>query len=527
MIRCTITLLFTASLLAGESPAIAAACENLAQLKLPHTTITAAELVPAGTFKPPSGAPIPNLPAFCLVAATLAPTDDSDIRIELWMPESGWNSRFEGTGNGGFAGAIGWNGLAEGLRRGFAVANTDMGMRPPAGADASAFVGRPEKWADWGYRSTHEMTVVSKLFIKAYYETAPRYSYFSGCSTGGEQALMEAQRFPDDYDGILGGAAANNRTGVHTSILWNFVVTQREPAGYLAAAQLSRLASAVLDACDAADGLKDGLITDPRQCHFDPATIACQGADTDACLSPAQVETVRRLYAGPVNPRTKEQIYPGLPPGSELDWTKLGPAPGKTAPVPFEAIFKWALGPDWNWRSFDFDRDFTAMAARLGPAVDALNPDLSALQSRGHKLIVYHGWADWLVPPGEAINYREAMLARRRRDDSAKSAAAVQRETDQFYRLFMIPGMAHCGGGPGLTALSGTMDALVKWVEQGIAPDSIVASGKPGGVELRRPVCPYPQVARYRGVGNQTEAANFFCADPGAQKQANGHRRTP
>jgi feruloyl esterase len=517
MISHSIPVLFAVSLLAGELPATAATCESLAQLKLPHTTITTAALVPAGTFTPPSGAPIPNVPAFCRVAATLAPTTDSNILVELWMPESGWNSRFEGTGNGGFAGGINWGVLAGELRRGFAVANTDMGMRPPPGSDANAFVGHPEKWADWGYRSTHEMTVVSKSLIKAYYEAEPKHSYFSGCSTGGEQALMEAQRFPDDYDGILGGAAANNRTGVHTSILWNYVVTQREPADYLPASKLSLLAAAVLAACDEADGLKDGLIADPRQCRFDPAALECKGADSDACLTAAQVQTVRRVYAGPVNPRTKEQIYPGVPPGSELSW-HFGPAPGKTAPPPFEAIFKWVMGADWNWRAFDFDRNYADMVARLGPAVNALNPDLRGFQSRGHKLIVYHGWADSLVPPGEAVNYREAVLARRRRDADAKSTtAAVQRETDQFYRLFMIPGMGHCGGGPGLVRFNG-MDPLVKWVEEGIAPDSIVASGRPGGVDVQRPVCPFPQVPRYRGSGDVNEAASFICAYPGAQE---------
>jgi feruloyl esterase len=505
MIRYAILLIFAAA------HAGAATCESLAQLKLPHTTVTIAELVPAGIFTPPAGQPIQNLPAFCRVAATLAPAVDSEIRIELWMPESGWNSRFEGTGNGGFAGGIAYGVLGGEVRRSFAVANTDMGMRPPAGSDASAFVGHPEKWADWGYRSTHEMTVVGKLLVKAYYDTAPKYSYFAGCSTGGEQALMEAQRFPDDYDGIVGGAAANNRTGVHTSVLWDYAVTQREPADYIPPTKLPMLASRVLEACDASDGLKDGLITDPRECHFDPATLACKGDDADSCLTAAQVQTVRRVYAGPVNPRTKAQIYPGVPPGSELDWHRFGPAPGTSSTPPYGAIFKWILGADWNWRTFDFDRNYTEMVDKLGPVVNALSPDLSAFQRHGHKLIVYHGWADWLVPPGEAINYREAVLARRQRDAGSKaSAEAVRRETDQFYRLFMIPGMAHCAGGPGLTGFSG-MDPLVKWVEQGIAPDSVVVSGKPGGVAVQRPVCPYPQVARYKGAGDVTEAASFVC----------------
>ena len=522
MIHYHLPLLIAACCLAGESRAYTATCEGLARLTLPHATITTAELVPAGTFTPPSAKPIENLPAFCRVAATLAPTADSAIRIELWMPEAGWNSRFEGTGNGGFAGGLASGTLAGELRRGFAVVNTDMGMHPPAGSDASAFVGHPEKWADWGYRSTHEMTVAAKLLVKAYYEAAPKYSYFSGCSTGGEQALMEAQRFPDDYDGILGGAAANNRTGVHTSVLWDYAVTEREPADYLPPSKLSLLATAVLAACDTADGLKDGLITDPRRCHFDPATLACKGDDADTCLTAAQVQTVRRVYAGPVNPRTGEQIYPGVPLGSELDWSRFGPPAGKAAPPPFEAIFKWTMGADWNWRTFDFDRNYADMVSKLGPgSINALNPDLSAFQSHGHKLIVYHGWADWLVPPGEAVKYREAVLARRKLAMPALQGYTLlpcSGKPTSSTGCLMIPGMAHCSGGPGLTGFSG-MDPLVKWVEQGIAPDSIVVSGKPGGIAVQRPVCPYPQVARYRGSGEMNAAASFICADPGAQME--------
>ncbi|HEY3840274.1 MAG TPA: tannase/feruloyl esterase family alpha/beta hydrolase [Bryobacteraceae bacterium] len=517
MIRSTNPLLLAASLLAASPLAFSADCESLARLNLPHTAVTVAQLVPAGTFTPPSATPIPDLPAFCRIAATLSPTTDSAIRIELWMPASGWNSRFEGTGNGGFAGGLAWGVLAGELRRGFAVVNTDMGMHPPAGSDAAAFVGHPEKWADWGYRSTHEMTVVAKQFVKAYYQAAPAHSYFSGCSTGGEQALMEAQRYPDDYDGILGGAAANNRTGVHTSVLWTYAVTQGQPADQIPPAKLALLASAVLNACDAVDGLKDGLITDPRRCHFDPAVLQCKAAEEDHCLTPAQVQTARRVYAGPVNPRTRQQIYPGVPRGTELDWARFAPATLKPGHVPYEALFQWVFGADWNWRTFDFDHNYATVVEKLGPVLNAVNPDLSAFRSRGHKLIVYHGWADWLVPPGEAINYREAVLARRRQELGAKvTGAAVQQDVDQFYRLFMIPGMAHCSGGPGLTGFSG-MDPLVKWVEEGIAPDSVVVSGKPAGLPVHRPVCPYPSVAQYRGSGPVDQAESFTCASPRRQ----------
>ncbi|HWB95318.1 MAG TPA: tannase/feruloyl esterase family alpha/beta hydrolase [Bryobacteraceae bacterium] len=505
-----------AGLLAGL-PGVAATCESLREARLPGVTITRAERMGPGTFTPPYGSPIPNLPAFCRVAATLRPTQDSDIKIEVWMPESGWNGRFEGTGNGGFAGKIAYGTLAGAVRRGAAVANTDMGMAPAPGSDVSAFADHPEKWADWGWRATHEVTVASKQLVRAYYGRNAQRSYFAGCSTGGEQALMEAQRYPDDYDGILAGAAANNRTGVHTSILWNYMATQ-PPHAYIPEAKLNLLAAAVLDTCDATDGLKDGLIADPRPCRFDPAKLPCHGADQENCLTAAEVQTARAIYEGPVNPRTKEQIYPGVPAGTELDWTHFGPPPGKNEPPPFEAIFKWGLGKDWNWRTFRFDRDFSAYRAKVGPSVDAMSPDLSAFEARGHKLIVYHGWADWLVVPGEALRYRDAVLAQRQTTGGKRKPADVEREVNQFYRLFLIPGMAHCGGGPGLNRFDG-LNALVNWVERDIAPDQIVAvryeGGKPENKILRqRPICPYPQVARYRGTGSLDDAASFTCVAP-------------
>jgi len=313
-------------------------------LQLPHTTITTAEVVTSGKFAAPVGKPLRGLPAFCRVAATLKPSSDSEIKIEIWMPQSGWNERFEGTGNGGFAGTIVYNSLAEGLRAGYAVVNTDMGMATPPGTTASLFVNRPERWTDWGYRATHEMTVVAKQIVRAYYEREAKYSYFTGCSTGGEQALMESQRYPDDYDGIVGGAAANNRTGVHVSVLWNFAVDQKTPAPYLHPAARFLLSQAVLNACDALDGVKDGVISDPTKCGFDPASLQCKGSSQEGCLTSDQVQTVKDIYAGPKNPRTGESLYPGLPPGSESGWDGLDRIPGPAAIPPYAPIFQWVLG---------------------------------------------------------------------------------------------------------------------------------------------------------------------------------------
>ena len=225
--------------------------------------------------------------------------------------------------------------------------------------DATVFIGRPERWKDWGYRSTHEMTVEAKRLVDGFYQRPATHNYFAGCSTGGEQAWMEAQRYPDDYDGIVGGAPANNRAGVHESILWNFVSTERTPGDHLSTAKLRGLAKAVMNACDRLDGVADGIISDPSKCSFDPASVECSGTENDNCLTAQQVAVVRRLYAGPVNPRTGKQVYPGMPKGSELGWDHLGP--GANGQPPYAPIFTWVFGRDWNWRSFDFDRSVATM----------------------------------------------------------------------------------------------------------------------------------------------------------------------
>jgi feruloyl esterase len=482
------------------APCFASSCTSLAALQLPHTSITKADVVSAGTFTPPTGKPLPDLPAFCRVTAVVKPSADSDILVEIWMPQADWNQRLEGTGNGGFAGKISYGALAEGLRRGYAVANTDLGMATPAGATAAIFFNRPERWVDWGYRATHEMTLVAKQIVRAYYERDATRAYFVGCSTGGEQALAESQRYPDDYDGIVGGAPAQNRTGVHVSILWNFAANERTPASYLPAAARSLLSQAVINACDALDGVKDGVITDPEKCHFDPASLQCKSDGQQNCMTASQVETVQQIYAGPVNPRTGQRLYPGLPRGGEFGWDGLDPGPGGNPP--YVAIFQWVFGPQWNWQQFDFDHEDATYTQKLAAMVNATSPDIDTFRDHGHKLLMYHGWSDWLVAPEESINYWNAVHTR--------SGASI----DQSFRLFMVPGMAHCAGGPGATHFD-PLSAVVDWVEHGVAPDKIIAGKLPlaegDAANFQRPLCPYPRVAQYQGTGDTNDASSFVC----------------
>jgi feruloyl esterase len=505
--RRSILVLTAAGLALVALPGLASNCADLATLHLPNTTITKAEAVSGGTFTPPTGQALTDLPAFCRVIADVRPSADSDIVVEIWMPESNWNQRFEGTGNGGFAGKISYGALAEGLRRHYAVANTDMGMATPPGANASIFINRPERWIDWGYRATHEMTVVAKQVMRAYYARDAAHAYFVGCSTGGEQALMESQRYPDDYDGIVGGAAANNRTGVHVSILWNFAVNEKTPASNLPAAARSLLSQAVVDACDSLDGVKDGVIADPEKCHFDPASLKCTSANQESCLTASEVATVQQIYSGPVNPRTGESLYPGLPRGSEFGWDGLVPA--QDAAPPYAPIFQSVFGLQWDWRQFDFDAQDATFTQKLADMVNATSPDIDTFRAHGHKLLMYHGSSDWLVAPQESINYYKAVV---RRDEMAGSKQPLG-ALDQSFRLFMVPGMAHCGGGPGATHFD-ALGTVADWVEHGVAPDKIIASKLPPGATertLQRPLCPYPRTARYQGSGSTNDASSFVC----------------
>jgi len=489
-------------------PSFAANCESLAGLSLPHGKITLAVPVPAGDLAGLTPKPLADLPAFCRVSATLMPSSDSNIRIEVWMPVAGWNSKYEGTGNGGYAGGIAYGGLASGVRRGYAVANTDLGTSPTAGDNSDVLVGHPEKWRDWGSRATHEMTVAAKQIVRAYYGRTAGLSYYVGCSTGGQQGLVEAQRFPDDFDGVIAGAPANNRTRLHMGFIWDLAVAEETPESYIPASKLPLISAAVLDACTAQKAVPTDLfLTHPADCQWDPQALLCKAADAPDCLTAAQVATARKLYDGPRNPATHASLYPGMTRGSELDWDTMVP---QGAEPRYDALFKWTFGAKWDWRTFDFNRDVAAVDALLAANVNATDPDLQTFKAHGHKLIVYHGWADVIVPSLESINYYTSV-------ENAQAAShhrSPADETQQFYRLFMVPGMAHCGGGPGLNSID-PVEALEQWVEKGTAPKKIIAKRTVKGVtEMTRPVCPYPQAARYNGAGDSNDAANFTCVNP-------------
>ena len=487
----------------GGSP-----CDSLSKLNLPNVTMNSAQSVAAGAFTPPpapgpfqlSPALFKGLPEFCRVMATLTPSSDSDIKIELWLPASGWNNDFQAIGNGGWNGTIGYGPLAEGVKRGFATAATDTGH---AGGSASFAMGHPEKLTDFAYRAVHEMTVTSKAIIQNFYGTAPRYSYWNGCSTGGRQGLKEAQKFPADFDGIVAGAPANYQTHLHVWSVWVAQQMNQTPDSYLPPAKLAVLHKAVLAACDAEDGVKDGLLNDPTKCHFDPKSIECQGADSPTCLTSAQVAAVQAIYAGPKNAAGK-QVFPSFQPGSELGWNLLA---GKEAASVASDSFTYVVykNPQWDWKTMNLDGDVAQIEKTYGSLIDATDPNLKPFFAHKGKLLMYHGWSDQAIAPLNSVNYYSSVV---------KNLGGEAKASDDI-RLFMVPAMAHCGGGEGPNDFD-KMTAIQQWVEQGKAPETMIAShaDRSGTVDRTRPLCRYPRVARYKGTGSTDDAANFTCELP-------------
>jgi feruloyl esterase len=523
-------LLATAAVLAFSGAAHAQAFADRADAKVNYTaakltamkSCDALAIPPSGdvveltaTAMPASG----TSPAFCRVEGVIAP----EIAFEVSLPER-WNGRFYMIGNGGHAGeALDNPGRVAqrnaALAIGFAFAQTNTGHSASEEPGASFVLSDPQKAIDYAYRAVHVTAVTAKSITADYYGRPADRSYWNSCSNGGRQGLIEAQRYPEDFDGIVANAPWVDQTGFTVGALWNQRALTETP---VTAAKMALVAERVMAVCDAVDGLGDGLIDDPRACDFDPARDVPQcsaGGDSDACLTPAQAEAVAKVYAGVTS--DGEPYFPGFMPGSEAVTTGLfGGGSGSgwmnvivpAAPGGASADFGLADNtmkylvftppdPDWDFREFDFDRDIPMLEA-WGALANAKDPDLSKFRARGGKVIMTYGWADAILQPMMGVNYYERAVEENGPD------------TPDFFRLFMVPGMAHCGGGIGPDSHD-AVTAIIDWVEAGEAPDAIVASKVVDGEVTRsRPLCPYPQVARYRGQGSIDDAANFSCATP-------------
>jgi feruloyl esterase len=482
------------------------------QLSLPDTVINSAVEMPGGPFPFGNNAPTctsdvaaSTLRAFCRVMGTIAP----QINFEVWLPLDGWNGKFQGYGNHGFAGDIDYSDLGPELNKGYAVASTDTGHL--ASQNPPLWMQNPQQIIDYGSRGVHEMTVKSKAIVEAFYGKPPKYSYFNGCSTGGKEGLMEAQRYPEDFDGInIGGSANFAQIANRVQYVWNGQVTFANPAARLAGATLTLINNAVVAECDELDGVKDGVIDDPRACTFQPASLLCTaGQDPATCLTQTQVTALEKVYQGPRNPRTGEEAYPGLVRGSERGWG--GHTAGPNIFATADQFFKFMvyINPSWDYRTFNFDSDLAFANQHFSHLLDAIDPDLSAFRKRGGKILFSHLWSSTTHTAIRSIEYYELVAALLHGGENDRGN--IFGKTQEFFRLFMVPSASGSRGPDRFDSLPD----LERWVEQGIPPKSILASHKTSGVVDRtRPLCPYPERAVYRGSGSTDEAANFECRKP-------------
>lgn len=442
-------------------------CADLRGAVIGHAIVVDAVVEEAGEFTLPeiSGLPPIDLPAHCRLVGVSSPETGSRIEFELWVPREGWNGRLRMFGNGGYSSRLPREQMAAALADGFAATATDTGHK---GDDPDFAIGRPQAIVDWGHRAVHETIVAAKELVFRISGKSADYTYFEGCSTGGHQALMSAQRYPEDFDGIIAGAPGHNRTRLNIAFLWDFVVNHRADGSLiLGADKLSMLNAAVLRQCGGPLERQRGYLADPLSCRFDPRELVCHSDSTGHCLSADEAEAASRLYAGPRNPRTGQQIYPGFVPGSEMGWPNYWADPARPSQPARANFFRfWAFDdPAWQWRDFDFDRSLEHIDPAIRAAIDATDPDLTAYQRDGGKLILYHGLMDAVVSPADTLAYY-------------RSASHVAGETaDEFLRYFGIPGLAHCIGGPG-PGLTDVHDAISTWVERGRAPTSLTDSGR-------------------------------------------------
>ena len=497
---------FAVTLRAFAAHAAPAPCESLATLSLPQATITAAQGITAGEFSAGAGGPgggrLANLPAFCRVALTVQP----QIRIEVWLPRDNWNGSFRGEGGGGYAGNISYGGLAEGIRNGYATASTDTGH--PASAGGSFALNADgalnmQSIGDFAERSLRELASKGKAIVTAYYGTPAKRSYWNGCSTGGRQGLIAAQRFPEEYDGLAIAAPAINWDRFIPSELWPQIVMNRTVGAPIAAAKLTMATKAAIAACDPKDGVADGVINDPRQCTYDPHALVCKAGDEAAsCLTGREADAIAKIWNGPAD-ASGRRLWFGLERGTPLNFLAGSmPFPIATAHTQY-----WVhQDPTFDWRTLTeaaFESELRASQKKFRDVIGTDEAKLDGFLKRGGKMIIWHGDADQLIFPRGTVNYFERV----------RSANGGARRVDESIRLFLAPGVGHCGGGDG-PAPAGVFEAVVDWVEKGVAPKTLQAARKKAdGTALTRPLCPYPAIAKWTAKGSTDEAANFVCVD--------------
>ena len=482
-----------------------ARCTDLVNVEVGGAKIDGAQYIVKGTKTPPLNLPAPT--DYCQVRASISPAPTSKIELEVWLPTR-WNNKMLGVGGTGLSGGLALASMTfpKPVGEGYATMATDAGHENSK--HALWALNHPERIIDYGYRATHLGTEFAKALIVRYYQAPPKRSYFQGCSNGGRDALMEAQRFPHDYNGIIAGAPANNFVSLIAAFGHYRSLIDKLPPNSLTP-KMTLLHDAVLQKCDALDGLKDGMVSDPGSCHFDPAVLLCKaGQNPKDCLSSREVSVIRKMYQGS-RTRGGRSIYPGLPVGSEYLWTDWWTKPQSTGgsfPPDFFRYFVYD-DPTWTMADFNLARDWAAAYKKLHGVLDATDTDLRPFALAGGKLLIYQGWDDQAVGPYNTINYFNA--AERKLGKQADSA-----------RLFMVPGMGHCFDGNGLTTAEflGEMD---RWIKSGAAPDRIIAERPVNyllsvvGVSLppvmTRPLCAWPKTARYLGKGSPSQASSFVC----------------
>ncbi len=480
-------------------------CDAIKAMSTPQTIVMSAEVVPAGVFTPPAppparagvappaaagGAPVAAdpIPQHCRVKLTLKPTSDSNIYSELWMPTENWNGKLLVVGNGGFAGSIqGYGDMQIALRLGYATAATDTGHNVNDGPNGMFALGHPEKIVDFAYRALHDTTVESKRLIRTMYSRPAQLSYYKGCSTGGRMGIMAATRFPDDYDGIIAGALANRHIHMHTAGFARQVELARHPEMAISPEKAQLVTEAVMNKCNT---LHETFLNNPEQCTFDFSTLLCRGTENNECLTRPQLKAVEMYYGGVKNTKG-EVIFAGQVLGNPLTPQRSNQAINVT-----DTVRIWAFqNADYDWHSFDLDRDMPIIDSKIG-FVDATDPDLKKFKAHGGKLLLYAGWADTGITPKNTVEYYQSVTKK------------MGKDATDVARLFMVPGMGHCRGGDGPDSFD-TIGTLEKWREQGQAPVTMAAVNRKSG--LSRPLCAYPQYAKYKGTGDLKDAANWSC----------------